>query len=672
MRCLIAFALALLGWTWMVGADGPQDNNPKTVRRVPMLGVEVPEAEAKKIQAKLQTLDEKIKKLQGRAATKPYLADVQIFHRAVDQALNHREFFKKNEIAWAHELLAEGMQRADRLAGGGTPPWATAKGLVVRGFVSRLDQTPQPYGLVVPDNYDPQGKSPHRLDLWFHGRGERQVELGFIRQRMKNKGPYTPVGAFVLHPFGRYSNAFKFAGEVDVWEALAHAKAHYRIDEDRLAVRGFSMGGAGAWQFAVHDPDRWFAANPGAGFSETPEFLKTFQGQTLKPTWWERKLWHLYNCTDHAVNLSGCPTIAYSGELDRQKQAADIMAAAMAQHGLKLNHVVGPKTGHKIHPESKKIIEAFLAEKQKRGRDHAPKQVRFTTYTLKYNRSHWIAVDRMTEHWAKAHVVGEWEKGGAIQLMTRGVEALTVSFDKTHTPFAPDSNIHLLIDGQRLDIGKPNLADRWRASAHRAGKTWKLGPHPEAEAGKRHNLQGPIDDAFMGPFVFVKPAGTSKSPQVQAWVRSELDRAIVHWRRHFRGDALVKDAADVSDQIIAERNLILWGDPASQPLIQKIADKLPIQWDEKQIVVGPDKTDRFDAKDHALILVTPNPLNPKRYVVLNSSFTFRDFAYLNNARQVPMLPDWAVVDLKTPPGNVWPGNIVRAGFFDENWKLKSR
>jgi hypothetical protein len=35
-----------------------------------------------------------------------------------------------------------------------------------------------------------------------------------------------------------------------------------------------------------------------------------------------------------------------------------------------------------------------------------------------------------------------------------------------------------------------------------------------------------------------------------------------------------------------------------------------------------------------------------------------------------MLPDWAVVDLSTPPNSVWPGKIVDADFFDEQWKLK--
>src|SRR5206468_2859945 len=111
---------------------------------------------------------------------------------------------------------------------------------------------------------------------------------------------------------------------------------------DRISVRGFSMGGAACWQFAVHEADRWFAANPGAGFAETPQFLKVFQDEKVQPTWYERALWHLYDCTDYAANLRQCPTVAYSGELDSQKQAADIMSGAMKARGIDLLHIIGP------------------------------------------------------------------------------------------------------------------------------------------------------------------------------------------------------------------------------------------------------------------------------------------------------------------------------------------
>jgi len=78
----------------------------------------------------------------------------------------------------------------------------------------------------------------------------------------------------------------------------------------------------------------------------------------------------------------------------------------------------------------------------------------------------------------------------------------------------------------------------------------------------------------------------------------------------------------------------------------------------------------YPALTHVPILIYPNPLNPQRYVVLNSGFTYREYDYLNNARQVPRLPDWAVVDVTTPPGTQWPGRVVAGDFFGERWELK--
>ena len=74
-------------------------------------------------------------------------------------------------------------------------------------------------------------------------------------------------------------------------------------------------------------------------------------------------------------------------------------------------------------------------------------------------------------------------------------------------------------------------------------------------------------------------------------------------------------------------------------------------------------------ENRSLIMIAPNPLNKNRYVVLNSGFTFREFDYLNNARQVPKLPDWAIIDTTVAPDAKAPGKIVDAGFFDEQWKL---
>src|SRR5579872_1449409 len=339
------------------------------VKPVPPPGIAVTPADRKELEIGLSRLAQAIDKIRDN----PLAPDVQIFHNAVRYALQYDEFFKPEEIFRAKELLRQGLERADSLKRGAAP-WAGDTGLVVRGYVSKIDGSVQPYGLVVPASFSPTRPHHWRLDTWFHGRNELLSEINFLWDRERNPGEFTPADTIVLHLYGRYCNASKLAGEVDLFEALDAVKRHYQIDENRIVIRGFSMGGASAWHFAAHYAGLWAAAAPGAGFSETPEFLKVWQKEIVQPNWWEQKLYHLYDADDYAVNLFNCPTVAYSGEIDIQKQAADVMAEAMAREGMRLTHIIGPHTAHKYHPDSKVEINLLIDAIAERGRDPYPRQ----------------------------------------------------------------------------------------------------------------------------------------------------------------------------------------------------------------------------------------------------------------------------------------------------------
>src|SRR4029079_2268634 len=242
------------------------------------------------------------------------------------------EFFAVAEITHAKELLAEGHGRAEQLAKG-EAPWTKTTGLVVRGYVSKIDGSVQPYGLVIPESYTPIGGHKFRLDVWLHGRSENLSEVNFLSDHRKNAGLFTPPDTIVLHPHGRYCNAFKFAGEVDILEGIEAVKRQYRVEECRVAMLGFSMGGAGCWHMAVHFADQWVAAAPGAGFVEAAEYLKLSDDDVTALPAWQRKLLRWYDCPDWAANLYHCPIVAYNGADDPQKQAADVMEKAMQEEG---------------------------------------------------------------------------------------------------------------------------------------------------------------------------------------------------------------------------------------------------------------------------------------------------------------------------------------------------
>jgi pimeloyl-ACP methyl ester carboxylesterase len=653
-------------------SQSPTQQEEAAPRRLPPPGVAIPEGDHAELTRSLAELDQDIEQLEkaikGKPALLDLLPDVLIFREAVRVALHHDEFHDVKEVAIARKQLAQGRERAKQLAEG-TSPWTTATGLVVRGYRSRVDDSIQPYGLVVPASYRPDTPHRFRLDVWFHGRNEKLSELRFLDDRQKSPGQFTPANAFVLHPYGRYCNANKFAGETDTFEALAHVQRHYPIDENRLVVRGFSMGGAACWHMAVHHADRWAAAAPGAGFSETPRYLR-IHDEKPAPTWYHETLWRLYNCTDVAANLYHCPVVAYSGEKDRQKQAADVMAQAMAEEGMKLVHVIGPDTEHKYHPKAKEEIDRRIDALAARGRDGLSRKVVFTTWTLRYPRMHWVHLDGLEKHWERARVDAEIEGDAAVRVKTKNVSAMTLEFSPAACPLDVRRKPKVVIDDAEVE-GDAVLSDRsWTTHLRKVeGKWQRVDERDDGTLRKRPGLQGPIDDAFFDRFVMVKSTGKPAHEAVGRWVNDEFAYAVSQWRAVFRGDAIVRNDDAVSERDIADSHLVLWGDPSSNAVLGRIADKLPIRWDGKSLKAA-GKT--FDAAHHLPVLVYPNPLNPKRYVVLNSGFTFRESDYSSNARMVPKLPDYAVLDVRIPTVSREPSPVVLAGFFDETWRFAEK
>ncbi|MBU6236487.1 MAG: prolyl oligopeptidase family serine peptidase [Planctomycetes bacterium] len=679
-RLLLCFGLLFLVDMDRTLGDGPADNQAQSVRPIPPPGIAIPAESRMALESSLKELETKIEAL--RASKDPlinkYLPDVEIFQRAVSIALTEDGFFDAADVDRASAVLKEGLARAEALAFK-NPVWRQTRSATVRGFRSKLDGTVQPYGVVMNEfPYD----GANRADVWCRGRSEKGLELQFLATRLTQFEPFPEPGVIMIHPFGRYCNANKLAGEIDTLEAIEHAMSEYAIDPNRIAIRGFSMGGAAAWHLAVHYPDRWFAANPGAGFSETPEFLKVFQSETLEPYWFEQKLWQLYDCPVWVRNLRMLPTIAYSGALDKQKQAADIMAQAAwnlpGEARFELTHIVAPNTGHQVAPESRREIERRLTLIDQLKLNRKPEGYSFTTCSLRYNRAHHITIDALTEHWVPT-TIREYHTENVISAFAdSGVQQFTLSYDVGEIS---DSSVLVVIfdstqasgvaTPKRYEWNLPLRSDRsFSATFRRTADSWEhvspLEP-PSEEIRKRHGLQGPIDDAFLDAFLFVPPASDGLHPETQRWVQSEFDRAVREWHRQMRGEVRIKKAADVTPDDMKKYHLILWGDPQSNPLIAQFLPKLPLRWSAVSLDIGGKS---WDTKSHMPVMIYPNPASPNKYIVLNSSFTYREYDYLNNARQVPKLPDWAVIDLSEPPGTRWPGKIADANFFDEQWQVK--
>jgi pimeloyl-ACP methyl ester carboxylesterase len=163
-------------------------------------------------------------------------------------------------------------------------------------------------------------------------------------------------------------------------DRVARPELFLLIDEDRIVIRGFSLGGATAWHLTAHYAADWAASAPGAGFSETRDFLTGFQGEELHPPWWEEKLWQLYDSPAYVENFRNVPLVAYSGEIDRQKQAADVMAKSLRRHRHRAQ--AHHRSEHRARLPSRtrsRRSNALIDPLAARGRETLPRTITVTT-----------------------------------------------------------------------------------------------------------------------------------------------------------------------------------------------------------------------------------------------------------------------------------------------------
>ena len=631
-------------------------------RLLPPQGIQIPADQRQKIETDLTKLESRLQQTHLQDSSSDLLADVQIYAKAVRLALDVDEFYKPSDFAIASKLLAAGEKRLDELAQD-QHPWTQQHGVLVRGYISKIDGSAQPYGLEIPDNVNLDEKLP--LYVWLHGRGDKDTDLYFINQRQSRHGQIAPAGAIVLHAFGRQCLGFKSAGEIDVFEAIASAQKRYKIDPDRIILMGFSMGGAGAWHLGAHYADHFAAVHAGAGFIDVARYQHI--PPSRYPAWYEVKLWGMYDVPDYVRNLFNVPMVAYGGEIDPQRASSQIMGEAFKAEGHELKAIVGPGMGHNYDKGSLAQIMRLMAEAQANGRDWYARQVSLQTRTLRYNRMKWVTATALVHHWDDSRIDASIQNDDHIEVKTKNVAGVALTSPWKH-PKA-DPTIQVAIDGQSFSVPVATFSAKGGARFSLGAKGWTIEDDSIAPQGFRkiHGLQGPIDDAFMAPFLVVVPSGRSANSQVQKWVDFELDHFKQRWREVFRGDLRIKKDADVTPADMRAYHLVLWGDAESNSVIKQIANQLPIQWNAKQIVANGQT---FDAKTSVPVAIYPNPLNPARYVVLNSGPTFREADDRTNSLQNPKLPDWAILDITSQPTAKAAGKVLAAGFFDEHWRFE--
>ncbi|MCB9666665.1 MAG: extensin family protein [Myxococcales bacterium] len=239
-------------------------------------------------------------------------------------------------------------------------------------------------------------------------------------------------------------------------------------------------------------------------------------------------------------------------------------------------------------------------------------------------------------------------------------------------PIPSKSPLRLVIDGQSVYSGSVVPLGHVLHVVRRDGR-WQLGfPQPPSERTdsseweKSKGLSGPITDAYFGAMVHVY--GTQKPADTEA-LKKAAEKGAKGWPLWLWDfeQPVVKDT-DVTDAIMRDAHVVLYATPGSNRVLERILGRLPITIDGDAVVMAQQ---RYTARGVGTRFIFPNPLNPKRYVIVQAA---PDTDGVMAGHRLPdFVADYVIYDANAtrvrPRLIAGNGRPLASGFFDRFWRV---
>lgn len=566
-----------------------------------------------------------------------------------------------------------------------------ADSFFVTTYRSAVDGSVQPYSVFLPSNYDPKHKYP--LALLLHGAHVTGWGQNIISYDQKD-------WAVQIAVHDRGNNRYRDIGEVDIDEVLADAKRRFSIDGERIYLAGHSMGGYGTWWQATRRPDMWASISPQAGYSDYFLYDRPLANASRES--FQRMILESWSPYYFAENLLHLRTYVVHGAKDDNVSVEHSrkMAVRLKSLGYEFQYDENPDGGHWWGPRGKtygvEIVDkpaiwSFLRETDKRT--SSPKKVIYKTDSLHYRKAYWVEIDELQAANRTARIEAEITGSNAIDVTAENIEQFTLVPGSRLIDLARP--VQVRVNGRPAFVGELPISGRLTIRAGGVGKFIQVfgskdlhipGTNGFAataaeldETGKLHRfitlrkeavqknpeIYGPVSDAFNSPFLFVVGTGASGEGGA-ALNKSAADAAMKlarEWMMRTGGIVHIKRDIDVTAHDIETENLVLFGNERSNSLIARINAELPVRLEGRSVNVGGT---RYSGVDTGLIIIAPNPLRPRRYVVVVGGTTpnsFETAARLNFLE----LPDYVVFDRRTLSGPAV--QYAAGGFFDKFWRV---
>ncbi|MFA6293292.1 MAG: sugar-binding protein, partial [Victivallales bacterium] len=293
----------------------------------------------------------------------------------------------------------------------GKDPYAGRSGSFVRSYRSPLTGQPWPYALYVPPTYDAKADREMPLIVLLHSIFADERMLSMMAETFKDLGAIVYQGAaYRQFDWGGISAA-------ETWAALDEVKRLYKIDDDRVYLAGYHIGGRGTWQLAMARPDLWAAAAPIFSGIDTapnypalrlyPEYFDTASNPLIpnsKPTMipdpitipLERKLFEQASLVPRLDNIANIPLRSAFGEDDPNAAAERLaMQKRLGDLGVRLNTHYVPGAMHGS-PAGEFRDPAFYRWLLANKRQTYPKQLKLVVSNLRDNSAWWVSVDQLS------------------------------------------------------------------------------------------------------------------------------------------------------------------------------------------------------------------------------------------------------------------------------------
>lgn len=524
-------------------------------------------------------------------------------------------------------------------------------------FRSKIDDSLQPCAVCATPGGSDDTPRPLILEV---SPGATNLEASLLMvEKLAGMAARGGLSCVALRPTGRGPGSlYQNYGEVDLLEAIEHIASVYHIDRQRISITGSSMGGAATWYLISHYPDLFAAAAPFCGYCDYRLWEKP-GGFTFHMHPWEEPSWQGRSAALLVENLQHTAVWMVHGQWDRAVgggvpvEHSRQMSRLMSERGIAHRYTEVPKTGHDCRsPEIWEQVVFWLLEQEK---NREPNEIALASFDLRHNQSYWLRIEQFLTYGSRALVRGRINKEDVL-VQTDNVRALSLR------PTPTVKNINLFVDGENLGLFD---LEEWTTFRRDDQGNWTSSTPPSGNQ-KRHRVSGPIGDLFFEGLILVP--GTIGTEEEAFFNKLVADNARGYFASRnggvHRGSIMgqnsvqlpVVNDTELSQEISADRNLLLYGTPASNLVLRALAEKIPLAFEGTTIRMG-GKT--YTATRAAVLAVFPHPQNPARYIAVHGGVT-PDAITWGSHLDMMLLPDYIVYS---------GGEVLDWGFLDNHWKL---